>query len=58
MKTLVQEKLVKSPGGVFFSFAKKDCNFSKQDMKLIFNHEKYAEREQENLSKELTKLII
>jgi len=58
VKTLVQEKLEKTPGGVFFSIAKRDCNFSKQDMKLIFDYDRYIERENEKLSKELNKMII
>jgi len=58
IKTKVQEKLVKTPGGVFFSIVKKDCNFSKEEMKTIFEFEKYLERENEKLTKDLTKMVI
>jgi hypothetical protein len=58
VKTTIQEEILKTPGGVFFSIVKKDCNFSKQDMKLIFDHEKYLEREKDKITKELTKMII
>lgn len=58
VKKTVQEKLLKTPGGVFFSIVKKDCNFSKQDMKQIFNSERYFDREKDKITKELTNIII
>ena len=58
IKTNVQEKLLKTPGGVFFSIVKKDCNFTKEEMKTIFEYEKYLKRENEKITKELTKMVI
>jgi hypothetical protein len=49
---------LKTPGGVFFSIVKKDCNFTKEEMKTIFEYEKYLKRENEKITEELTKMVI
>jgi hypothetical protein len=57
-KITVQEKILKTPGGVFFSLVKKECNFTKEETKLIFCTEKALEKERNRLIKDIQKILI
>jgi hypothetical protein len=57
-KILVQEKMQKTAGGVFFSIVKKECVFTKEENKLIFQSQQLLEKESKRVIRELENFLI